>query len=107
LDPTHSLILRRPVFLPDGKRFLYQTYQVRGVPNSPVYLASIDRSSESVRKVADAATSFAYANGYLLLIRSATLLAQPFDVAAGRTTGPPRVVAEQVTSDKRRAAHVQ
>jgi Tol biopolymer transport system component len=67
-----------PVFLPDGRRFLYsQNTDIHGV-----YLGSLDGKEN--RRILRADSSVVLAPGWLLFIRANTLMAQPFDGAAGR-----------------------
>jgi len=85
---------RWPMFLPDGRRFLFSALGTDGNPTG-VYLGSTD-SSESVR-VADGNTHAAFVQpGYLLVISRGALLAYPFDVERAAVTGEPVTVAAPV-----------
>jgi Tol biopolymer transport system component len=83
---------RFPAFLPDGRRYLF-TRESRDGPAT--YVASLDGGLPT--RVADGSRRafVAGADGrsaYLLGIDAAGLVAQPFDTAALRTTGPPRLL---------------
>jgi serine/threonine protein kinase/Tol biopolymer transport system component len=82
-----------PVFLPDGRHFLYL---VRGgsAEQSGIYLGSLD-ARENRRVLADE-SSVIFAGGRLLFIRGNILMAQPFDVSSGQISGEPSPVAEGV-----------
>ena len=75
-----------PVFLPDGRRFLFSirsSHQKR----AGLYLGSIDGGAPT--QVFDEPSRVTFARGYLLFVRDAVLMAQSFDTAALKTTGPP------------------
>jgi serine/threonine protein kinase/Tol biopolymer transport system component len=81
----------RPSFLPDGRRFFYRVFG-RGL-----YLASLDAPDRTLVFEKPDASNVAYAGGYLLFMRGeSTLMAQPFDLAAGRLTGEPVRIADRV-----------
>src|SRR5262249_59605708 len=86
-----------PEFLPDGRHFLYMADGEK--PEDNAYrVASLD-SSES-KMVAPAQTLVTYAPpGYLLFVKDKTLVAQPFDAKALKTTGEPVPLAEQIGTD--------
>ena len=89
-----------PQILPDGERFLFFA---RGdtAENSGIYLAHIDGSTPPARVVASM-SSGVYAlpragyPGHLLWVRDGSLLAQPFDLDAGRLTGTATTIAADV-----------
>ncbi len=86
-----------PEFLPDGRHFLYMATGQK--PEDNTYrLGSLD-STES-KAVAPAQTLVTYAPpGHLLFVRDKTLVAQPFDAKAGKTTGEPVPLAEHIGTD--------
>jgi len=98
-----SLVVRQgifPVFLPDGKHFLYLG---RGSQGSGIDVASIDVEPEKQDSKRLLASVFVpvYARSpegseYLLFPREGTLLAQPIDAQRLALTGQPVPVAEQV-----------
>jgi Tol biopolymer transport system component len=80
LDAERGGTHRFPRFLPDGEHFLY----VNGVgtPGSDwreggVWVGSLDGGE--ARPLVRQTTQAEYANGYLLFVRSGSLMAQPFD----------------------------
>jgi eukaryotic-like serine/threonine-protein kinase len=83
---------RFPVFLPDGRRFLYS---VRGAPEAAgIYVSSLD-GTENRRILADE-SSVVFApssngqsrgSGHILFVRENTLMAQPFDAASAQLAG--------------------
>jgi Tol biopolymer transport system component len=83
-----------PEFLPDGRHFLYMANGEKADDN--VYrIGSLDSTDSKV--LAPAQTLVSYAPpGYLLFVRDRTLVAQPFDAKALRTTGEPTPLAEQI-----------
>ncbi len=73
---------RHPQFLPGGRQFLFFVGGPDGVRG--VYLGSLE-SSEVTRLVASDTQGAYVAPGWLLFVRQGTLLAQPFDLASGRS----------------------
>ena len=83
-----------PVFLPDGRHFLY----VEGTDDATLMVKSID-SPEST-PVLKTTSKVAYAApGYLLFIRDQTLVAQAFDASKHKTTGEPFPIGEGLGID--------
>jgi serine/threonine protein kinase len=85
-----------PVFLPDGRHFLYVS---RGTQSSPtavggVYAGQLD-STERKRMFAGGANTI-YAMGSLLFLRDATLMTQRFDAERLELAGDPVPVAENI-----------
>jgi Tol biopolymer transport system component/predicted Ser/Thr protein kinase len=80
-----------PVFLPDGRRFLYLV--VAGL-ESGVYLGSLD--GEPNRRVLADVLSVFFAAGRLLFTRENALLSQPFDAASGQTRGEISSIAARI-----------
>jgi eukaryotic-like serine/threonine-protein kinase len=85
---------RFPVFLPDGRHFLYLLTSVSAEQNG-VYLSSLD-GKENRRVLADQ-SSIVFAADRLLFLRGTTLMAQPFDAASGQIAGELSPVAENVS----------
>ena len=92
---------RWPVFLPDGRHFLYLSRTSPDFSKSGTDLASLDSSDvRHVLSVDANALNVAYSNtGHLLFVRGGTLFAQPFDATTFLVTGKPLSVAEQVARD--------
>jgi Tol biopolymer transport system component len=86
-----------PEFLPDGRHFLYMATGQKAEDNA-YRIGSLD-SAES-KLLAPAQTLVSYAPpGYLLFVRDKTLVAQPFDAKALKTTGEPIPLAEHIGTD--------
>jgi len=89
---------RHPVFLPDGRHFLYLA--LGSLPeNSGVYLSSLD-GNENRRLLADV-TEAIFArlargenSGHILFVREGNLMAQPFDAGNAQVVGEEVLVAE-------------
>jgi eukaryotic-like serine/threonine-protein kinase len=93
--------LRYPVFLPDGRHFLYVA---RGLESekSGIYVGSLD-GKENRRITADSSTALfapplgGEKPGHILFVRENTLMAQPFDTAGVQIRGDVFPVAEGVS----------
>jgi hypothetical protein len=83
----------RPWFLPDGRTLLYVLYRIG--TKTAVYAGTLD-SPDRVRVVETDSSNAQYASGYLLFLRGATLMAQPFDEKRLAVTGNPVPVAQNV-----------
>jgi len=90
---------RWPLFLPDGKHFLYLavTHTNNRDPKDAIYYASLDGKENHV--VVQALTNVTYAAGRLLFVRDRSLMAQLFDVKTGTLHGEAERVAEDVLLD--------
>jgi Tol biopolymer transport system component len=92
-ETTH----RWPIFLPDGRHFLYlagtHNSGVRSETNA-VYLAELGKGGR--RRILLARSNFAYSAGHLLYVRDRVLLAQPFDPVRLEVTGDPVPIADSV-----------
>ena len=87
-----------PVFLPDGRHFLYLMTGA-AVEKEGIYFSSLD-GRENQRVLADVSRA-AYAppargtrSGHILFIRGTTLMALPFDAVSGQVLGDAFAVAE-------------
>jgi Tol biopolymer transport system component len=88
---------RWPVFLPDGKHFLYLAANFSGHrENNAIYVGSLD--SRERRLLVNSDANAAYAEpGYLLYLRDGkTLVAQPFDRQRYVLSGEPHTVSDEV-----------
>ena len=86
LDPSTNAVEHAwPVFLPDGKRFIYLARAARP-SDSRLYLASIDAPHDR-RVIAETHSAPHYADGHLFFVYEGILMAQPFDPVDGRVTG--------------------
>jgi len=84
---------RNPLFLPDGKHFLFIHREVAGEVGG-LYGSSLDGGEAKV--VTERASNPGYAQGYLLYVRDRNLLAQHFDPATMVLSGTPVPVTENV-----------
>jgi Tol biopolymer transport system component len=91
-DTSKYAFLFEPHFLPDGKHFLYEAAN----PGSPgdVFFASLDGKENQLLLQGGGHT--VYASGFLLYIRGANLVAQPFEPGTGQLKGTALPVAEQI-----------
>jgi len=86
-----------PEFLPDGRHFLYMATGQKADDNA-YRIGSLDSNETTL--LAPAQTLVTYAPpGYLLFVRDKTLVAQPFDAKALKTTGEPVPLAEHIGTD--------
>lgn len=87
---------RWPVFLPDGKHFLYLAANFAGeFSKNTIYLASLDSGDRHALVVAS--SNAVYADpGYLLYVRDKALVAQRIDVPKASLSGEPRVLTDEV-----------
>src|SRR5439155_4676879 len=92
---------RYPHFLPDGRRFLYLFMSMGGGGEPGIYVASLD--SQPPRRLLADRSSMEWLqppgarNGYLLLVRESTLMAQPLDSKTLQPAGDLFPVAERVS----------
>jgi len=87
---------RWPVFLPDGKHFLYLASNFSGqLEYNAIFLGSLD--SQETRLLVNTSANAAYAEpGYLLYLRDNTLVAQPFDRRRYVLSGEPHTLNDDV-----------
>jgi Tol biopolymer transport system component/predicted Ser/Thr protein kinase len=90
----HETSHRFPVFLPDGRHFIYFA---RGVNDEgTIHFASIEGGEDHVIVVSPRAAT--YAAGHLLYVEDDALLAAPLDAALGRLTGDPIAVVDHIAT---------
>ena len=82
-----------PMFLPDGRRYLFLARSLDPSKHA-IFLASLDAPGRT--HLVNALSNVDYATGHLFYQRDGTLMAHPFDAAAGRLTGEAIPVAENV-----------
>jgi Tol biopolymer transport system component len=99
LDAAIHTTHRWPVFLPDGRHFLYFAGDHNDVEGEKagVYFASLDGREN--RRVVHTLAAAVYSSGSLLYLRGSSILAQPFDPSTGRLSGEAALVAEGVAFD--------
>jgi len=87
---------RWPVFLPDGKHFLYLASNFSGqLEYNAIFLGALD--SQERRLLVNTSANAAYAEpGYLLYLRDNTLVAQPFDRRHYVLSGEPHALNDDV-----------
>ena len=87
---------RYPMFLPDGKHFLYMTPSFSGQKGvDAIFVGSLDSNEKHFVVEADANAAYA-APGYLVFYRDKTLLAQPFDPKRFSVAGEPTTILTDV-----------
>ena len=90
-----------PSFLPDGRRFLFTAKlwtRTAEASEQGICLGSLD--SPTIERLLPDLSSAVYAPpGYLVFVREGKLTAAPFDLAAGRVTGPPITVGGAVATE--------
>jgi eukaryotic-like serine/threonine-protein kinase len=82
-----------PVFLPDGRRYLF-VGRSDNPSNTALFLASLDAPGRTL--LAPLFSNVDYAAGHLFYQRAGTLMAHPFDPLAGRLTGEAFPVIEDI-----------
>ena len=99
LDKSKHDSHRWPLFLPDGRHFLYLaiTHNSPRDPNNGIYFASLDGKENRFLMQADSQAD--YSSGYLLFLRDTALMAQPFNPKTGSLEGAPAPIAEEVLLD--------
>jgi Tol biopolymer transport system component len=87
---------RWPVFLPDGRHFLYLAANFSGAfEKNAIFLASLDSAER--RLIVSTSSNAAYAGpGYLLYMRDNALVAQRFDSHSYVLSGEARTVSDEV-----------
>ena len=100
LDQARGELTHRwPYFLPDGQHFLYLSRgaSVSESETGTIYVTSL--ASKESKQLLRANSNVAYAQGHLLFLRGATLMAQAFDAKRLETVGDAFPIAEQVQSE--------
>jgi len=92
-ESRKETILDWPVFLPDGRHFLFHSWN-GNADTSAIFVASLDGSERKLLMMND--SNAAYSAGYLLFARDTTVMAQGFDVTKLQLTSEAFPVAEQV-----------
>ncbi len=104
VDPTKNGLPVLPVFLPDGRHFIFHSAQL-GTGKGAVFTATLDSPGAQPKQLAEIPnlsingdSPMIYASpGYLLFTRDRHLMAQPFDVRSLQTTGTAQAIAENVS----------
>jgi len=94
-----------PSLLPDGRHFVYLRTMIAG--NAGIYLGSLDAkpNEQASKKLLSDPSPVVYVppidssgNGYMLFVRSGTLMAQPFDEKRLEMAGQTAAIAERVSN---------
>ena len=86
-----------PVFLPNGKDFLFITYTRNpGRVDAPHTLYAGRLGSREIKRIGEVTSAVRYAAGHLFYVRGGALTAVPFDPDKLVFTGEPVVIAEDV-----------
>ena len=87
---------RWPVFLPDGRHFLYLAANFAGrFDKNAIFLGSLDSAAK--QPIVSASSNVAYAHpGYLLYLRDNALVAHKFDSRSYALTGEARTITDEV-----------
>jgi serine/threonine protein kinase/Tol biopolymer transport system component len=92
VKPTpQANVLELPVFLPDGRHFLFHASGME----PGIYVGSLEASGAPKRILDARAASYA-PSGHLLFVREGTLFAQAFDPVRLELTGDPITIAERI-----------
>ena len=93
-DPAKFQVSHRwPVFLPDGRHFIFLACNFSGFDKNFVTLGSLD--SHDTSEIVKASTNVAYVDpGYLIYWRDNALVAQPFDMHSFALKGDARIVSD-------------
>jgi Tol biopolymer transport system component len=95
LDQSRKEIAQAwPYFLPDGRHFLYQSWNGRS-DTSALCVAAIDGSDRKVLMNADSDITYA-PGGYVLFARGSTLMAQSFDLRKLQVVGEAFPIVDQM-----------
>ena len=84
-----------PFFLPDGRHFLYLATS-GNVPHG-VYVGSLDSMAQ--KRLLPGVSNAQYAQGHLVFLQNAALMAQPFDAKRLELTGDAVLLDEQILTD--------
>ncbi len=96
-DPAQMQVSHRwPVFLPDGRHYLYLACNFSGyLDKNFIVLGSLD--SNETHQVVNASSNAIYAEpGYLLFWRDNALVAQRFDLRTASLSGEPHILNDAV-----------
>ena len=97
LDTGNHTTHRWPVFLPDGKHFLFFATNHSGGSQQGIYMGNLKNGT--YKHVIDSDSGGLYASGFLLYHLQSQLLAQEFDSATGKLSGDPITVLNAVEYD--------
>jgi len=91
---------RWPVFLPDGKHFLYLSGTPFGSKENPANWVRVgSMQGDESKNLIHSHGSVGYAPGHILFLKMNTLMAQPFDEKKMEVTGEPVPIADPVQEE--------
>jgi Tol biopolymer transport system component len=93
---------RWPVFLPDGKHFIFFQFKKGNQIGGNIHLGALNSQQDTILVDSDLRGQFA--NGHLLFVHGGNLMSQSFDETNLKLTGNPVPIAEQIHGDARGAA---
>ncbi|OFV91843.1 MAG: hypothetical protein A3H95_02685 [Acidobacteria bacterium RIFCSPLOWO2_02_FULL_64_15] len=99
IDGQARTTLAHPLFLPDGRHFLYLDAGTGAIGEPAVYAGALDaegRLTGNPTLIVRAPSAAVYSQGYLFFLRGTTLVAQPFDASRLELSGEPVTVADQI-----------
>jgi eukaryotic-like serine/threonine-protein kinase len=89
---------RWPVFLPDGRHFLYLVNNVGGTDSGGLYVGDLD--SKDTTRLIQATTNALYAPpGFLLFLRNDALMVQQFNADTRQLSGEPVSIVDHVQNN--------
>jgi serine/threonine protein kinase/Tol biopolymer transport system component len=92
---------RWPVFLPDGKHYLFLAANIRGeIELNTLYVSSIDKPSEK-HFITKTMYNGDYADGYIFFVRDGAIQAQKIDLASYQLTGSVLRIFDKVKLESR------
>jgi len=102
----HETTHRYPLFLPDGRHFLYMAANLSGAPDDPanmIRVGAIDSKDDEALIPGYSNTIFApssagSSDGHLLYHRDGSLFAQPFDASRRKTWGQSVPIAQNLAT---------
>lgn len=102
LDTTDKQTSHRfPSFLPDGRHFVFTTYDnIAGGTTGKIFASALGDSA--CKKIISVPSNPEFADGYLLYVLQNNLIAQPFDPGKLDFTGDPIPIVEKLVFDPNR-----
>ena len=93
---------RWPVFLPDGRHFIFYQYASGNQEGGRIHLGALDSQQDII--LVDSDFRAQYASGHLVFVHGGNLMTQSFDEKKLKLAGNPVPIAEQVRGETRGAA---
>jgi eukaryotic-like serine/threonine-protein kinase len=86
-----------PVFLPDGKHFLYLGYSEKKTENRAVFVGELGTRTRTRLMASDSCVAYVQP-GFLVYPRGRTLVSRPFDAGGLRFTGEAVAIVEDIAT---------